>query len=207
MITEQDVNYFYDKIVELDRAILNVVLFQSDLKDYYLNVVQKFNEFQNAFKFKILPDTAKAFNAVKRHISEFLMDVDALIKDPDLLRNKLFMHKIYYDIKMISLELQTLEINLKTEKNTLDLLLKFPHWLDRHHQNGDFYNYAWVYDKINEIESDAPRFFSLFANEFNEMRELAMNPDIPEREKRQRMDELVELLIRLDTEMLRESVA
>jgi hypothetical protein len=38
------------------------------------------------------------------------------------------------------------------------------------------------------------------------MRDLAINPNIPEREKRQRMDELVDLLIRLNNDMLRASV-
>jgi hypothetical protein len=206
MITMQDVDYFNETISDLERAILNVDLFQTNLHDYYLNVVQKFSEFQRAFKFKILPATSKSFGYVKQHISDFLMDINALIKDPDLQKHKQFMRKIYYDMRMIPLELQTIQMNLDAEKNTLDLLLKFPHWLMRHHQNGDFYNYAWVYNKINEIEDDAPRFFSLFANEFNEMRDLAMDTNMTERSKQQRMDELVNLLIHLSNDMLYSSV-
>jgi F0F1-type ATP synthase gamma subunit len=206
MITIQDVEYFNETISNLERAILNIDLFNSNVYDYYLNVIQKHAEFQRAFKFKILPETARSYNIFKRHFYEFLMDVNSLTKDPNLKRHKQFMQKIYYDMKTLSLELQAIQINLDAEKNTLDLLLKFPNWLVRHHQNGDFYNYAWVYDKVSEIESDAPRFFSLFANEFNEMRNLAMDASMSDRSKRQRMDELVDLLIRLTNDMLRASV-
>jgi len=207
MITIQDVEYFNETINALNNAILDVDLFQSNTYDYYLNVIEKFANFQRAFKFKVLPNTATSFNMIKQHISEFLMDINALTKDPSLKRYKLFMQKIYFDIKRLSLELQTLQINLESEKNTLDLLLKFPYWLDRHHQNGDFYDYNWVYDKITEIENYAPKFFSLFQNEFNEMRELAINPNIPDREKRQKMDELIHLLVRLAGDLIRESVS
>jgi len=207
MITERDVDYFIDTLSRLDRAILNVDKFQSNLNDYYSDLVERFNEFQNAFKFKVLPETAKAFNYVKQHINDFITDLRALISDPSLRQYKLFMQKLYYDIKMISLELQTVAINLNAEKNTLDLLIKFPNWLLRHYYNGDFYNYTWVYDKINEIESDAPRFFSLFANEFNEMRELALDTNLPEKVKAQRMDELVQLLVAMSNDILRASVA
>jgi hypothetical protein len=205
MITEQDIQYFYETISDLERAILNVTLFESDLRDYYLNVIGKFAEFQRAFKFKILPETAKSFNYVKQHIKDFLMDLNALQRDPSLRKYKLFMQKIYYDMKMIALELQAIQINLNAEKNTLNLLLKFPYWLIRHQQNGDFYNYAWVYDKVNEIESEAPRFFSLFANEFNEMRELAV-ARIPENEKRRQMDDLVNLMVNLANDLIRSAV-
>jgi hypothetical protein len=206
MITEQDIEYFIETVSDLERAILDINTFNADLNDYYLTILGKFSEFQRAFKFKVLPETTKSFNTVKQHISEFLVDINALLKDPSLKQYKLFMHKIYYDIKMISLELQTIQINLNTEKPTLDLLIKFPYWLIRHQQNGDFYNYAWVYDIITEIENDAPRFFSLFANEFNEMRDLAMNSNIPESEKKQRMDELVQLMVSLSQEMIRSSI-
>jgi hypothetical protein len=207
MITDQDVEYFNNTIDELDRAILDVTLFNEDVWEYYLNLVQKHAEFQRAFKFKVLPDTARAYQYFNNHFDEFVRDLLAIAKSPDLKQQKLFMSKIYYDIRTLSLELQTIQLNLRGEKPTLDLLLKFPNWLYRHHQNGDFYDYAWVYDKITEIENEAPKFFSLFQNEFNEMRNLAMNPNIPDKVKRDQMDNLVNLLIRLDTDMLRESVA
>jgi hypothetical protein len=206
MITIQDVEYFDETISDLERAILNVDLFNHDLYGYYLNVVQKFNEFKRAFKFKVLPATMQSYKIVEKHISEFLFNLYSVIKYPDLKQHRQFMHTLYYDMKSISLELQAVQINLRNEKSTLDLLLKFPHWLSRHQQNGDFYNYEWVYDTVNKIETDAPKFFSLFANEFNEMRNLAMNPNIPEQEKKRRMDELIELMIQLDYDLLRASV-
>jgi hypothetical protein len=206
MIEQQDIEHFYETIDDLDRAILDVTTFEMNAWDYYLNLIEKVSEFERAFKFKILPQTTNAYKTFGKHLSEFLHDIYSLANHSDMKQHKLFMRKLYYDMKTLSLELQSIKHALNAEKVTLDLLLKFPYWLVRHQQDGDFYNYAWVYDKVNEIESDAPRFFSLFQNEFNEMRNIAINSDLTDREKKQRMDDVVQLLINLGNDLIRSAI-
>jgi hypothetical protein len=134
-----------------------------------------------------------------------LFDLRAIATNPQLQNDKRFMSVIYADVKNLLFDLSAFAIAFEHGSTTLNLFMKFPSWITRHHHNGDFYDYDWVAQKVEEIRDDAPLFFATFENEFDELYDIAMNPHLDEDTKRRTVDNIVERLYTMANEVLMSS--